>query len=95
MQNLTLDFPATLERESYHGQVYEYLSLGKYIVAAPNICGGRPTIKYHRIDARHILGFVNRGDAPEVIAANYKIPLESIYEVIELAREIDYEKSYV
>ncbi len=95
MQNLTVDLPAALEQENYHGQIYEYLPLGKYIVAAPNVCGGRPTIKYHRLDARHILSFVKRGDSPQIIAENYKIPLASVYEVIELACQIDYEKSYV
>jgi uncharacterized protein (DUF433 family) len=83
-----------LVREVYGGEVYEYYPLGEYIVAAPGICGGRPTIKYHRLDARHILGFLRRGDSPELIARNYQIPVEAVHEVIELASAYDYEKSY-
>lgn len=85
--------PRELVREVYSGEVYEYYALGKYIVAAPGICGGRPTIKYHRLDARHILGFLRRGDSPERIARNYQIPLEAVHEVVELASVYDYEKS--
>ena len=79
-------------REVYGGEVYEYYPLGEYIVAAPGICGGRPTIKYHRLDARHILGFLRRGDSPELIARNYQTPVEAVREVVELASA--YEKSY-
>ncbi len=85
----------TLESEIYGGEVYQYLPLGKYIVASPRVCGGRPTIKYHRLDARHVLAFLRRGDSPEYLAKNYEIPLEAIYEVMDLADELDYEARYV
>lgn len=45
-----------LVREEYGGDLYEYYPLGQYVVAAPGVCGGRPSIKYTRIDARHIIG---------------------------------------
>ena len=85
---------AELVREIYGGEVYEYLPLGEYIVAAPGVCGGRPTIKYHRLDARHVIGNLKRGETPEEVAANYDIPVAAVYEAIALASQYDYERSY-
>jgi uncharacterized protein (DUF433 family) len=84
-----------LVRETLHGEPYEYYPLGKYIVAAPGVCGGRPTIKYHRLDALHIIGFLKRGDTPKQIARNYRIPLAAVLEAVELAAIYDYERCYV
>jgi uncharacterized protein (DUF433 family) len=84
----------TLVRETLSGEPYEYYPLGKYIVAAPGVCGGRPTIKYHRLDALHIIGFLKRGDSPERIARHYHIPVAAVHEAIELASLYDYEESY-
>jgi|SRR6185295_7142859 len=83
-----------LVREIRGGEPYEYYPLGKYIVAAPGVCGGRPTIKYHRLDAMHIIGFLKRGDTPKQIARNYRIPVAAVHEAIELASRYDYEESY-
>ena len=83
-----------LQREIYNGEPYEYYPLGKYIVAAPGVCGGRPTIKYHRLDAMHIIGFLERGDSPKQIALNYRIPVAAVREAVKLASLYDYEESY-
>ena len=83
-----------LVRETLDGEAYEYYPLGKYIVAAPGVSGGRPTIKYHRLDALHIIGFLKRGDTPNQIARNYHIPVGAVHEAVELASLYDYEESY-
>lgn len=83
-----------LVREELYGSPYEYYALGKYVVAARGVCGGRPTIKHHRLDARHIIGCLKAGDTPQQIARNYKIPVAAVNEAIELASVYDYEKSY-
>ena len=83
-----------LVREELYGSPYEYYALGKYVVAARGVCGGRPTIKHHRLDARHIIGCLKSGDTPQQIARNYKIPVAAVNEAIELASVYDYEKSY-
>ncbi|MEK6407093.1 MAG: DUF433 domain-containing protein [Acidobacteriota bacterium] len=83
-----------LVRENVDGDAYEYYPLGKYIVAAPGVCGGRPTIKYHRLDALHIIGFLERGDSPKQIARNYRIPVAAVHEAVKLASLYDYEESY-
>src|SRR5207244_233291 len=83
-----------LVTEIVDGDIYEYYPLGKHVVAAPGVCGGRPTIKYTRIDARHVIGSLKAGDSPKEIARDYRIPLAAIKEAVALASEYDYEKSY-
>ncbi len=86
--------PLDLQAELYGGELYSFCPLGQYIVAAPGVCGGRPTVKYTRLDARHVVGMVRRGEAPAEIAARHNIPLEAVEEAIELAAVFDYEVSY-
>lgn len=83
-----------LERENLGDDVYEYYPLGEYIVAARGVCGGRPTIKYRRLDARHIIGFLKMGDTPREIAKRHEIPVAAVHEAILLQSLYDYEKSY-
>ncbi|MCI0524210.1 MAG: DUF433 domain-containing protein [Acidobacteria bacterium] len=84
-----------LIREVVGGEVYEYLPLGEYVVAARGVCGGRPTIKHHRLDARWVLGYLESGKSEEWIAREFEIPVEAIREAVELANVYDYEKSYI
>jgi uncharacterized protein (DUF433 family) len=83
-----------LVRETFNGDPYEYYPLGEHVVAARGVCGGRPTIKYHRLDALHIIGFLKRGDTPQQIARNYRIPVAAVHEAVELSSLYDYEESY-
>ncbi len=80
--------------EEFGGREYAYVPLGKYVVAARGVCGGRPTIKYTRLDARHVIGMLSAGESPQQIARNHKIALEAITEAVELAEVYDCELSY-
>jgi len=80
--------------EEFGGQEYAYIPLGRYVVAARGVCGGRPTIKYTRLDARHVVGMLRAGESPERVARNHKISLEAIQETVELAEVYDYELRY-
>jgi uncharacterized protein (DUF433 family) len=80
--------------EQVGGEEYVYLPLGEYLVAAPDICGGRPTIKYHRLDARWVLGYLKAGVSKQTLAQDFEIPLAAIDEVLQLQTVYDYEKSY-
>lgn len=88
---------ATLEmvREIYGGDPYEYLPLGEYVVAARGVCGGRPTLKYTRMDARWVIGYLKLGRTAEDLAAAHGVPVAAIDEVVKLQSVYDYEKSYV
>ena len=74
-----------LLHEIVGGESYEYYSLGKYIVAAPGVCGGRPTFQYTRIDVRHALELLAAGRTIQEVANGYQIPLEAVKEALFLA----------
>ena len=69
------------------GEPYEYYPLGEYIVAAPGVCGGRPTFKYTRIDVRHALSLLSGGRTVEEVAQSYRVPVAAIQEALDLAAE--------
>ena len=75
-------------REMIEDEPYEYYPLGQHIVAAPGVCGGRPTFKYTRIDVRHALGLLAAGRTVEQVARGYDIPLEAVQEALELVARI-------
>ena len=77
-----------LVREDYGGEPYEYYPLGEYIVAAPGVCGGRPTFKYTRIDVRHALSLLSGGRTLEEVARSYRVPVAAIQEALDLAVEV-------
>lgn len=75
-----------LVREIVGGEPYEYRPLGNYVVSAVGVCGGEPTFKYTRINARFIVEQVRAGETPEVIAAAYggRFSSEALEEAIRL-----------
>src|SRR5207249_2462684 len=70
------------------GEPYEYYPLGEHIVAAPGVCGGRPTFKYTRIDVRHAMSLLSAGWTAEAVAQSYKIPVAAIHEALGMAVEM-------
>lgn len=77
-----------LAREIVGGEPYEYYPVGRHIVVAPGVCGGRPTFKYTRIDVRHALGLLAAGRTIEQVAHGYKIPVEAVQEALSLATQM-------
>lgn len=67
------------------GEPYEYYPLGEHIVAAPGVCGGRPTFKYTRIDVRHAIGLLATGRTVEDVAQSYRVPVAAVQEALDLA----------
>jgi len=74
-----------LVREIVGSEPYEYYPVGRHIVVAPGVCGGRPTFKYTRIDVRHALRLVAAGRAIEQVAKGYEIPVAAVREALTLA----------
>ena len=82
--------PKRLVRETRGGEPYAYYPLGKYIVAAPGVCGGRPTFKYTRVEAAFILDLLAAGWSIEKVAREYKgsrLSVPAVREAIKLAKE--------
>jgi uncharacterized protein (DUF433 family) len=74
-----------LIRERVGGEPYEYYSVGRHIVVAPGVCGGRPTFKYTRIDVRHALSLLAAGYTVTRVAQNYHLPVSAVREAVALA----------
>jgi len=80
--------PTQLTSEIYGGEAYDYYPLGKYIVAAPGICGGRPTFKYTRLEVSMILAQLSTGRTVDELVRDYRRPElthEAVYEALLLA----------
>lgn len=80
--NLYVNYMATISDE--------YYPLGKYIVRAPGICGGRPTFKYTRLEPSFILAQLSLGRTVEEVVAAYqpsRVSVEGVYEAIKLANQ--------
>ena len=74
-----------LIHEIIGGEPYEYYPVGRHIVVAPWVCGGRPTFKYTRIDVRHALGLLAAGRTVERVAQGYDLPVAAVREAVALA----------
>ena len=83
-----------LTEELVSGHPHRYYALGEYVVVQPGVCGGRPTIKHTRIDARWLVGLWAGGLEPHEIARGYGIAPEAVQEAIALREQYDYEQSY-
>jgi uncharacterized protein (DUF433 family) len=72
----------------YGGELYEYYPLGKYVVSAPGVCGGRPTFKYTRLEVSTILALIASGETIEQVVQAYalsQLTPEAVQEAIRLA----------
>jgi len=87
-----------LAREVRGGETYEYFPLGKYVVAAPGVCGGRPTFKYTRIEAGFVLDLLANGWTIDEVIKEYKaskLSAKAVREAINLAKEAFVQSSLV
>ena len=79
-----------LVRETSGDTLYEYYAIGEYIVAAPGVCGGRPTFKYTRLEVATILDLLAVGWTVEQLVEEYdqsQLTPETIAEAVRLAWE--------
>jgi uncharacterized protein (DUF433 family) len=77
-----------LTREIYQSEPYQYYPLGKYIVVAPAVCGGRPTFKYTRLEVGVILGLLASGQTIQQVLNEYQqsnLTAPAIQEALYLA----------
>lgn len=88
--NGTARKPPQLVQENYGGELYEYYPLGEYVVAAPGVCGGRPTFKYTRLEVSMILAQLSIGRSIDELVHAYaesNLTQEAIREAIQLASQ--------
>lgn len=76
--------------ETYGDTVYEYYPICQYIVAVPDVCGGRPTFKYTRLEVATILALIAAGWTIERLVQEYAqshLTAEAVAEAVQLAKE--------
>lgn len=76
-------------RENVNGEIYNYSPLSDLIVRSPDVCGGRPTFKYTRIEIAGALDRLAHGESMESIVAGYggSISHEALLQAIEVATQ--------
>jgi uncharacterized protein (DUF433 family) len=76
-----------LVQEHAAGRVYSYYPLGKHIVSAPRVCGGRPTFKHTRVEVATVLALLGKGRSPEEVSKGYRgrVTVSGIREAVKLA----------
>jgi uncharacterized protein (DUF433 family) len=72
--------------ETIQGETYQYYPLGKHVVRAVGVCGGRPTFKYTRIEIAGTLDRLAAGESLDEIVAGYRgrVSREAIIEAIQI-----------
>jgi uncharacterized protein (DUF433 family) len=76
-----------LVREMVGGEPYEYYPLGRHVVVALGVCGGRPTFKYTRIEVEFVLDLLAAGKPIAQLIENFqgRVPKAAIEEAVRLA----------
>jgi uncharacterized protein (DUF433 family) len=74
-------------REQIGEEWYEYVPLGKFVVSAHEVCRGRPTFKYTRIEVAGVLERLGAGHTIEDLIADSqgRLTQEAIAEAACLA----------
>ncbi len=75
--------------ETVGGEPYQYYPLGNYVVRAPEVCGGRPTFKYTRIEITGTFERLAAGEHMDDIVFGYhgRVSKEAITEAVHLQIE--------
>jgi uncharacterized protein (DUF433 family) len=77
-----------LVQEMHGDEPYSYYALGKYVVSAPGVCGGRPTFKYTRLEVSTILSLLAAGETVEQVVQAYTrshLTPDAVAEAVHLA----------
>ena len=72
--------------EEVGGERYEYFPIGKFVVEAKGVCGGRATFKYSRIEIAGVVARLHAGEDIDAIVEDYhgRISREAILEAAEI-----------
>lgn len=78
-----------LTTEQHGSETYTYFPLGKHVVRALGVCGGRPTFKYTRIEITGTLERLAAGERVEDIVAGYggRVSAEAITEASHIVTQ--------
>ncbi len=76
--------------EMIGGELYQYYPLGKHVVRAVGVCGGRPTFKHTRIEITGTLERLAAGENLNEIVAGYRnrVSREAIIEALSIVPSV-------
>lgn len=74
-----------MTHEIFGDDTYDYYALGEYVVSCPEVCRGRPTFKYTRIEAVAAVDMLAAGYSVPDIARQFGIPEAAVHEAARLA----------
>lgn len=77
---------SNLVTEIVGDEPYQYYPLGSYVVRAPQVCNGRPTFKYTRIEITGTLERLAAGENIDDIVSGYRerVSKAAIMEAVHL-----------
>lgn len=77
-----------LVTEMVGGDPYHYYPLGKHVVRAIGVCGGRPTFKYTRIEITGALDRLMAGESIDSILTGYRkrVSREALNEAVQIIK---------
>ena len=77
-----------LVTEVIENEPYTYFPLGKHVVRAIGVCGGRPTFKYTRIEITGTLERLSAGEPIEKMVLGYRgrVSCDAIIEAIQIVK---------
>jgi uncharacterized protein (DUF433 family) len=75
--------------EVINGEPYDYYPMGRYVVRALGVCGGRPTFKYTRIEIAGTLDRLHAGENIDDVVEGYEgtVPYEAVLEAIRISTD--------
>jgi len=75
--------------EMVGGELYQYYPLGKHVVRAIDVCRGRPTFKYTRIEITGTLERLAAGEDIDEIVKGYRgrVSREAIIEAVTVVNK--------
>ena len=77
-----------LVRENTADGVYEYYLIGRHVVIAPGVCGGRPTFRGTRVEVRTVFDWLRSGRSVSDILRGYpSLSAAAVEEAIQLAAQ--------
>ena len=75
-----------LVHEAQGKDSYDYFLIGKYIVAALGVCGGRPTFKGTRVEVQTVLDWLCHGlSVGQILEAYPRLSKAAVEEAVQLA----------
>lgn len=75
--------------ETLDNELYRYYPMGRHVVRAIGVCGGRPTFKYTRIEITGTLERLAAGESIDAVVEGYRgrVSRDAIVEASQIVKK--------